>query len=86
MKSQTLTLINTKKSARADFGDSTQVESNLTCHLRNNIQQEMKFVNITKGVEVAGLAPAEPWMTSQILYLSTPTPQLLLQNTNTNTS
>ena len=47
MKSQTLTLINTKKSARADFGDSTQVESNLTCHLGNNIQQEMELVNIT---------------------------------------
>lgn len=64
----------TKKSAFADFGDSTNVESNLDCHLDSNIQQQRNFVNTqNKDVEVAGFAPAEPWVTIQVPHSGTPT-------------
>ncbi|MFH2022038.1 MAG: hypothetical protein ABIJ33_02015 [Patescibacteria group bacterium] len=68
----------------ADSRGSTQVESNLAYHLRGSIHQKEKVVNNKiKGVEVAGFAPAEPWMISQVLYSSTPTPGSLYNTNNT---
>src|SRR3989344_3144796 len=72
--------LTTKKSACADSGDSTNVGSNLDCHLDSNLQQQRNFVNTqNKGVEVAGFAPAEPWVTIQVPHLGTPTPSPLSQ-------
>ena len=65
----------TKKSAFADFGDPTKVGSDLDYHLVRNIsQKELNVKPKKKSVEVAGFAPAEPWVIIQVPYLSTPTP------------
>src|SRR3989344_2623111 len=48
-----------------------QIGSNLAYHLPLIIAQITK--NVKYCVEVAGFAPAEPWMISQIPYSSTPT-------------
>ena len=65
----------TKKSARADYGDPTHVGSNLDCHLAVMVTNKVDFVKY-KSVEVAEFAPAEPWVTIQVPYSSTPTPNL----------
>jgi len=67
----------TKKSAFADLGGSTQVESDLASHLEAILTLLIRFVN--RSVEVAGFAPAEPWMRSQVPHSSTPTPNSAYQ-------
>ncbi len=75
-----LEYLTTKKSAFADFGDSTKVESNLDYHLKSRLPQNKSVVKSDKNsVEVAGFAPAESWVTIQIPYSSTPTPKSLSQ-------
>jgi len=66
--------ISTKKSALADSGGATEVRLNLASHLQQRVPQNYPSVNSQKGVKVAGFAPAEPWMRSQVPYYSTPTP------------
>ncbi|HCM67646.1 MAG TPA: hypothetical protein DIS62_01410, partial [Candidatus Kerfeldbacteria bacterium] len=68
----------TKKSPFGDFGGSTQVESDLARHLvtiLSRVRESVKTL-LVKGVEVAGFAPARPWMTSQVPHSSTPTPKI----------
>ncbi len=77
-----LEYLTTKKSASADSGDPTKVESDLAYHPKGTVSQTQSFVkmqNQNKGVEVAGFAPAGPWMISQVPYSSTPTPESLSQ-------
>ncbi|MBI5449656.1 hypothetical protein HY948_05075 [Candidatus Gottesmanbacteria bacterium] len=63
----------TKKSPRGDSGDSTLVESDLASHLKKILADILTYVK-DLGVEVAGFAPAGPWMRSQVPHSSTPTP------------
>ena len=66
----------TKKSAFADHGGPTRAKSNLDCHPHRRLAKDWLFVKPVnkKSVEVAGFAPAEPWVTIQVPYSSTPTP------------
>lgn len=77
----------TKKSAFADLGGPTQVGRNLDSQLKDSLARKKLLVKSPdkSSVEVAGFAPAEPWLRIQAPYSSTPTPNPLSQNGFTNT-